>query len=257
MIPLKNPIEQQGNSDKIITLGTGFKRLFCSSIGFASILKKNRSGGKNFKTLKMLISINPDNPQSRSIKQIADKLRSGAIICYPTDTVYGIGCDIFNQKAIKRIFQIKKRPVHKPFSFMCSSLKDVSDYGYVSNVAYRIMRKALPGPFTFVLPATKIVPKIMITKQKTVGIRVPQNNICLALIEALGHPIVTTSAIPDDEEESPLSEAYEFDELLGNRVDLVIDGGMVYPNPSTVVDFSTEEPEIIRLGKGDISQFYA
>ena len=204
----------------------------------------------------MLISINPDNPQPRSIKQIADKLRNGAVICYPTDTVYGIGCDIFNQKAIKKIFQIKKRPIHKPFSFMCSSLKNVSDYGYVSNMAYRIMRKALPGPFTFVLQANKIVPKIMITKQKTVGIRVPQNNICLALIETLGNPILTTSAILDEEGE-PLSEAYEFDELLGNMVDLVIDGGMVYPDPSTIVDFSGDEPEILRLGKGDISQFYA
>ena len=203
----------------------------------------------------MLISINSDNPQPRSIKQIADKLRGGAVICYPTDTVYGIGCDIFNQKAIKKIFQIKNRPRHTPFSFMCSSLKNVSDYGHVSNMAYRIMRKALPGPFTFVLSAAKIVPKIMITKQKTVGIRVPQNNICLELIEALGNPILTTSAILDREAPA-LSEAYEFDELLGNKVDLIIDGGMVYPNPSTIVDFSGDEPEILRQGQGDISQFY-
>jgi tRNA threonylcarbamoyl adenosine modification protein (Sua5/YciO/YrdC/YwlC family) len=203
----------------------------------------------------MLIYINPDNPQPRSIKQIADKLRSGAVICYPTDTVYGIGCDIYNQKAIKKIFQIKNRPRHKPFSFMCSSLKNVSDYGHVSNMAYRIMRKALPGPFTFVLPAAKIVPKIMITKQKTVGIRVPQNNICLELIEALGNPILTTSAILAKEAPA-LSEAYEFDELLGKMVDLVIDGGMVYPNPSTIVDFSGDEPEILRQGQGDISRFY-
>jgi tRNA threonylcarbamoyl adenosine modification protein (Sua5/YciO/YrdC/YwlC family) len=203
----------------------------------------------------MLISINPDNPQPRLIKQTAEKLRSGAVICYPTDTVYGIGCDIFNQKAIKKIYQIKKRQKDKPFSFMCSSLKNVSDYGYVSNSAYRIMRKALPGPFTFVLSATKIVPKIMITKQKTVGIRVPENNICLALIEELGNPIVTTSAIPDDEG-VPLSEAYQFDELLGNMVDLVIDGGMVFPDPSTVVSFTGDEPEILRHGKGDISRFY-
>lgn len=203
-----------------------------------------------------MISINSDNPQPRSIKQIAEKLRGGAVICYPTDTVYGIGCDIFNQKAVKKIFQIKKRPVHKPFSFMCSSLKNVSDYGYVSNMAYRIMRKALPGPFTFILPAAKIVPKIMITKQKTVGIRVPQNNICLDLLNALGNPILTTSAILD-KEGPPLSEAYEFEALLGNLVDLVIDGGMVYPDPSTIVDFSGDEPEILRQGKGDISQLYA
>jgi len=203
----------------------------------------------------MLISINPDNPQPRLIRQTAEKLRSGAVICYPTDTVYGIGCDIFNQKAIKKIYQIKKRPKDKPFSFMCSDLKNVSDYGYVSNQAYRIMRKALPGPFTFVLSATKIVPKIMITKQKTVGIRVPDNNICLALIEELGNPIVTTSAIPDEDGE-PLSEAYQFDELLGNMFDTVIDGGMVYPDPSTVVSFTGDEPEILRQGKGDISRFY-
>ncbi len=203
----------------------------------------------------MLISINPDNPQPRHIKQIAEKLRSGAVICYPTDTVYGIGCDIFNQKAIKKIFQIKKRAKHKPFSFICSSLKNVNDYGHVSNMAYRIMRKALPGPFTFVLPASKLVPKIMITKQKTVGIRVPDNNICLALIEELGNPILTTSAILDKEGD-PLSEAYEFDELLGNMIDLVIDGGMVFPDPSTIVSFTGEEPEILRPGKGDVSRFY-
>jgi tRNA threonylcarbamoyl adenosine modification protein (Sua5/YciO/YrdC/YwlC family) len=203
----------------------------------------------------MLISINPDNPQQRHISQIAAKLRSGAVICYPTDTVYGIGCDIFNQKAIKKIYQIKKRAKHKPFSFMCSGLKNVSDYGHVSNTAYRIMRKALPGPFTFVLSALKIVPKIMMTKQKTVGIRVPDNNICLSLIEELGNPIVTTSAILDKEGD-PLSEAYEFDELLGNMVDLVIDGGMVFPDPSTIVSFTGEEPEILRQGKGDIGNFY-
>ena len=203
----------------------------------------------------MLISINPDNPQPRHIRQIAEKIRNGAVICYPTDTVYGIGCDIFNQKAIKKIFQIKKRAKHKPFSFMCSSLKNVNDYGHVSNMAYRIMKKALPGPFTFVLSASKLVPKIMITKQKTVGIRVPDNNICLALIEELGNPILTTSAILD-KEGAPLSEAYEFDELLGNMVDLVIDGGMVFPDPSTIVSFTGDEPEILRQGKGDASQFY-
>ena len=203
----------------------------------------------------MLISINPDNPQQRHISQIAAKLRSGAVICYPTDTVYGIGCDIFNQKAIKKIYQIKKRAKHKPFSFMCSGLKNVSDYGHVSNTAYRIMRKALPGPFTFVLSALKIVPKIMMTNQKTVGIRVPDNNICLSLIEELGNPIVTTSAILDKEGD-PLSEAYEFDEMLGNMVDLVIDGGMVFPDPSTIVSFTGEEPEILRQGKGDIGNFY-
>lgn len=203
----------------------------------------------------MLISINPDNPQPRLIQRVAEQLRSGAIICYPTDTVYGIGCDIFNKKAIKRIYQIKKRPKHKPFSFMCSGLKNVNNYGHISNMAYRLMKKALPGPFTFVLPGTKLVPKIMITKQKTVGIRVPDNNICLSLIEALGNPILNTSAILH-EEGPPLTEAYEFDERLGNMVDLVIDGGNIYPDPSTVVSLTGDDPEVLRQGKGDIGLFY-
>ena len=204
----------------------------------------------------MLLSINPDNPQPRLIRQAADTLRNGGIICYPTDTVYGIGCDIFNQRAIKRIFQIKKRPKQKPFSFMCSSLKNITDYGYISNTAYRLMRKNLPGPYTFVLPASKLVPKIMITKQKTVGIRVPDNRICMTLVEELGNPILTTSAIID-QEGPPLTQAYEFEDLLGNIIDLVIDdGGQVYPDPSTVVSLVGDQPEVLREGKGDASQFF-
>jgi len=138
---------------------------------------------------------------------------------------------------------------------MCSGLKNVNNYGHISNMAYRLMKKALPGPFTFVLPGTKLVPKIMVTKQKTVGIRVPDNNICLSLIEALGNPILNTSATPD-KEGPPLTEAYEFEERLGNLVDLVIDGGNLYPDPSTVVSFTGSEPEVLRRGKGDISLFY-
>lgn len=202
----------------------------------------------------MLLEINPDNPQPRLIQQVADQLRHGAIICYPTDTVYGIGCDIYNQKAIKRIYQIKRRPKDKPFSFMCSSLKNVSNYCHISNIGYRIMKKKLPGPYTFILPATKLVPKIMTTRQKTVGIRVPDNVISLALIEALGNPILNTSAIlgPD---EPPMSEAFEIEERLGNLVDIVIDGGPVYPHPSTVVSLVDDVPEVLREGKGDINLF--
>lgn len=202
----------------------------------------------------MLLTINPDNPQARLLQQVADQLRTGAIICYPTDTGYGIGCDIFNQKAIKRVFQIKKRPIDKPFSLICSSLKNVSDYGYVSNLAYRLMRKSIPGAYTFVMPATKLVPKIMITKQKTVGIRVPDNNICLQLVEALAHPILNTSATID-EDGQPMVYAYEIEERLGKLVDLVIDGGSAYPDPSSVISFVGDQPEILREGKGDTSLF--
>jgi len=197
----------------------------------------------------MILTINPDNPQSRLIAKVVDALRKGAVICYPTDTVYGIGCDITQQKAIKRVFQLKRRPQEKPFSFMCADLKDVSLYGHVSNHAYRCMKKAAPGPFTFVLPGTKLVPRLMMTRQKTVGIRVPDNRICLELVQTLGNPIVTTSAVKQEEE--PLVEAYQLEEALGRQVDIFIDGGPVYPNPSTVVSFVGDEPEILRLGKGD------
>lgn len=202
----------------------------------------------------MLLSINPDNPQPRLIKQVVNELKQGAIICYPTDTVYGIGCDIFNPKAVKRVYQIKKRPSKKPFSFMCSNLKNVSTYCYVSNTAYRLIKKHLPGPYTFVMPALKLIPKIMITKQKTVGIRVPNNAICRELVEKLGNPILTTSAIQVNGN-PPMTEAYEIDEMLGKQVDIVIDGGPVYPSPSSVISLVDDVPVILREGKGDISGF--
>ncbi len=203
----------------------------------------------------MLLAINQDNPQERLLRTVVDQLRSGAVICYPTDTVYGIGCDIFNHKAVKRVHQIKRRHKDKPFSFMCSGLKNVSRYGHISNLAYRLMKKHLPGPYTFVLPASKIVPKIMITKQKTVGIRVPDNKICLSLLEMLGNPVLTTSASHGNNDGPPLVNAYEIEEWLGKMVDLIIDGGPVFPDPSSIISFTSGSPEIIRQGKGDTSQF--
>ncbi len=201
-----------------------------------------------------IISINQDNPQPRLISQIVKYLRQGGVICYPTDTVYGIGCDIFNQKAVKRIYRIKQRAKDKPFSFMCADLKDLSKYCLVSNTAYRLMKKNLPGAYTFILPTLKIVPKIMTSKQKTVGIRVPDNAICRALIEELGNPILTSSAVVGDDE-GPMTEAFEIEDRLGNQLDAIIDGGPVYPAPSSVVSLINDDVEILRYGKGDISQF--
>ncbi len=195
-----------------------------------------------------MLNINPDNPQPRLISQAVEALRRGAIIAYPTDTLYGIGCDIFNQKAVKRIFQIKRRAKNKPFSFMCADLKDVSRYCYLSNMAYRLMKKSLPGPYTFVLPAMKLVPKIMMTKQKTVGLRVPDNNICRHLVAELGNPILTTSAMQEDF----LSEAYQVEDSFGNQLDQVIDGGPVIPDLSTVVDLTGDAPQVLREGKGQV-----
>ncbi len=202
----------------------------------------------------MIVSINPHNPQPRLISQVIDKMKSGQIICYPTDTGYGVGCDMFNQKAIKRIIQIKKRPKRKPFSFMCSNLKNISEYAHVSNTAYRLLKKNLPGPYTFVLPGTKLVPKIMSTTQKTVGIRVPDSPICQLLLETLGNPIINTS-IPIEEDAPPPIEAYEIEMILGKRVDLIIDGGPVFTDPSSVIDLTGNIPLILREGKGDITPF--
>ncbi len=204
--------------------------------------------------MSKLIEINPYNPQPRLISQVVETLKRGGVICYPTDTMYGVGCDIFNQKAVKRVYQLKKRPKQKPFSFMCSSLKNISEYGHVGNTAYRLMRKNLPGPYTLVLPGSKVVPKIMLTRQKTVGIRVPDNPICLAIIEELGNPILNTSAIREDHHELVI-DALDVDALFGKQVDLIIDGGEVYPDPSTVISLISDQPEILREGKGDIASF--
>jgi len=206
----------------------------------------------------LLLNINPDNPQPRLIKQVVEALQRGAVICYPTDTVYGIGCDIFNQKAVKRIYQIKQRPFGKPFSFICADLKDVSTYAHVSNTGYRVMRKSLPGPYTFVLAATKLVPKIMMSKQKTVGIRVPDHRICMDLVHGLGNPLVTTSAAPDDPDAPLLIHAHEVEERYGKLVDLIIDSGPLTDSaPSTVVSLEADELSVLRPGKGNIESLGA
>ncbi len=142
----------------------------------------------------MLITINPQNPQPRLIRKAVEILKAGGIVVYPTDTYYGIGCDLMNPKAIERIYQLKRREKSKPFSFICSDLTNISQYAKVSNYAYRTMKRLLPGPYTFILEGSKLVPKIMLTKRRTAGIRVPDNAICLALVRELGHPIITTSA---------------------------------------------------------------
>ena len=202
----------------------------------------------------MILEINPYNPQVRLIRRVVERIKQGAVICYPTDTGYGIGCDIFNPKAIKRMARLKKRPPNKPFSFMCYDLKNISRYAHVSNTAYRLLKKNLPGPYTFVLPGTKLVPKVMTTKQKTVGIRVPEHVICRSLLEELSSPIINTS-IPVDDTTAPPTQAFEIELLLNNHVDVIIDGGPVYPDPSSLIDLTGDRPEILREGKGDVSPF--
>ncbi|HSO20850.1 MAG TPA: L-threonylcarbamoyladenylate synthase [Desulfosarcina sp.] len=199
----------------------------------------------------MLYAINPDNPQQRLIRQVVDILKAGGLIAYPTDTYYGIGCDIMNKRAIEKIYQIKQRDRSQPFSFICADLKNISQYAKVSNYAYKTMKRLLPGPYTFILTGTKLVPKIMLTKRKTAGIRVPDNNICHALVEALGNPVISTSAtLPDGE---VFHDASLIHDHFGTRLDAVIDGGPVSGMPSSVVSLEDDIPEIIREGLGDVS----
>jgi len=201
----------------------------------------------------MLININPINPQERLIRKVADTLKGGGIIAYPTDTHYGIGCDIMNKKAIERIYQIKQRNKNKPFSFICSGLKNISRYAKVSNYAYRTMKRLLPGPYTFILEGSKMVPKMMLTKRKTAGIRVPDNRICIDLIRQLGNPIISTSAsLPESD---VLQDPSLIHEHLNSRLDWVIDGGPVPGRPSSVISLIHDEPEVLREGLGDVSVF--
>jgi tRNA threonylcarbamoyl adenosine modification protein (Sua5/YciO/YrdC/YwlC family) len=195
----------------------------------------------------LILAINAENPQHRLVKRVVEILEQGGLIAYPTDTFYGIGCDLYNKKGIRQIYRIKNRPLKKPFSFVCESLKGISQYAKVSNYAYKTMKSLLPGPYTFVLEGTKLVPKIMLTQRKSVGIRVPDNRICLAIVEALGRPIISTSAEHDDTD--AIQDAY------GTFLDVIIDGGIIYPNPSSVVSLIDDIPEVIRKGKGDVSRF--
>ena len=201
----------------------------------------------------MLIKINQQNPQQRLITRVVDILKNGGVVVYPTDTYYGIGCDIMNKKAIEKIYQIKQRDKSKPFSFICSDLKNISLYAKVSNYAYKTMKRLLPGPYTFILAGSKLVPKIMLTKRKTAGIRVPDNQICLNLVKELGNPVITTSAtMPDG---TIFHDASLIHDYFGNRVDVVIDGSIVPGQPSSVIMLINDIPEILRKGLGDVSSF--
>jgi len=200
----------------------------------------------------MLVSIHPDNPQPRLIKQVGDCLRKGGVVVYPTDTIYGLGCDIFNFDAIEKLCRIKGiHPQKAQLSFICRDLSHLSDFSKsIDNSTFRMLKKHLPGPFTFILPASKLVPKILHHKKATIGIRVPDNNICRFLLEDLGNPIITTS-LPGEMVEEYTNPEIIF-EKFGNLVDIVIDGGIGGIIPSTVVDCTTPDPEVIRQGMGQL-----
>ena len=211
--------------------------------------------------MSKIFTIHPDNPQSRRIEEIKLALLSGAIMLYPTDTVYAIGCDLNAKSAVERVRQIKQLANDKPLTFLCPSLSNVATYAFVSDTAYRIMKRLIPGPYTFLLPATKLVPRLVQNpKRKTTGIRVPNHNVCLALMEALGNPIISTSAhvqtndqdqeIVEDGKQPILSRVDLYDHL-DKLVDIIIDTAEepTY-QVSTILDLTDEEPVIIRRGLG-------
>lgn len=201
----------------------------------------------------MLLKVNPYNPQERHINRAVEIIEKGGIIAYPTDTFYGIGCDIMNKRAIEKIYALKQRDKTKPFSFICPDLKDISTYAKVNNMAYRNMKRLLPGPYTFVLPGSKMVPKIMLTKRKTAGIRVPDHEIALMLARELGRPIISTSAT--DPKGIIFDDPSLLHDYFGSRIDAVIDGGPVPGTPSSVISLVDDEPEVLRQGAGDIDFF--
>ncbi len=201
----------------------------------------------------MILNIHPENPQKRHIKRVAEIIKDGGIVVYPTDTTYGFGFDLFSKKALEKVLALKKLPHDKLLSLACADLKHVSQYGYVTNTSYKVMKHCLPGPYTFILKATKLVPRLMMTKRKTIGIRVPDNNIALDIINEVDHPIITTSVkLPDEE---VMTEPYEIERRLGHLVDAVIDAGIILPDFSTIVDLSGDETTILREGKGAIDFF--
>ena len=199
----------------------------------------------------MLLHVHPDNPNPRHIKTITECLLDGGVIIYPTDTIYGLGCNIFEHKAIERISKIKNVDPNKAqLSFVCYDLSDLSKYTKsISTPLYRILKSHLPGPYTFILPASKEVPKILQSKKSTIGLRVPDNNIARSIVNALGHPILSAS-LPGE-----MVEEYTDPELMYENfksiVDIVVDGGIGSMIPSTVIDCSKEEYEVIRMGAGE------
>ncbi|MBK7630991.1 MAG: threonylcarbamoyl-AMP synthase [Ignavibacteriales bacterium] len=197
--------------------------------------------------------LHPQTPQIRFISKAVDVLKSGGIIIFPTDTYYGLGCDLFNREGIEQILALKNETDTKLFSFICSDLKDISKYAKVSDYAYRTMKHLLPGPYTFILPAARVIPKKLWSKRKTVGIRVPDHSVTMQIVKELGNPIASTSATTRLGE--PLFDPFEIKNIFNSRIDLMLASSSMSFEPSSVVDLSGEEPEIIREGAGDVSLF--
>jgi tRNA threonylcarbamoyl adenosine modification protein (Sua5/YciO/YrdC/YwlC family) len=207
--------------------------------------------------MSQFFRIHPEDPQSRLIHQATEIINGGGVIAYPTDSAYALGCHIGDKRALERIRQIRKLDKHHNFTLICRDLSDLGVYARVNNSAYRMIKAATPGPFTFILPATREVPRRLVhAKRKTIGLRVPDNPICQALLADLGEPLMsTTLMLPGDE--YPLTDPYEIRDLLEHQLDLVIDGGFCGLEQTTVINMENEAPEITRVGCGDTELFAA
>lgn len=206
----------------------------------------------------MLIRIYPENPNERELQKVVNILKDGGVIIYPTDTVYGLGCDINNKKAVERVAQIKGiRPEKANLSIICYDLSHITDYAkHIDNRTFKMMKKGLPGPFTFILEASNMIPKIFTAKRKTIGIRIPDHNIPRELVRLLGNPIVTTSIHDDDDIIEYATDPELIHEKFEHMVDCVIDGGYGNQIASTIVDCSGDEPSVVREGLGDFETLF-
>jgi len=194
-----------------------------------------------------------EHPQQRLIKRAVEFLKQGSVIVYPTDTVYGLGGDVMNRVVYDRILKIKAASSHKLLTLICPDLKDIANWAVVPDNAYRVMRRVIPGPYTFILKATKQVPKILLQNRKTIGVRFPDSHVVQSLLEHLGGPVISSSVPQTDEF---FTDPEEIAKRFPHEIDLILDAGVMFNQPSTVVDFSGSEPEIIRHGAGDINALY-
>lgn len=205
--------------------------------------------------MSQFFSIHPENPQARLINQAVDIIQGGGVVAYPTDSAYALGCHLSDKRAMERIQRIRQLAPKHNFTIMCRDLADIAQYAKVDNVVYRTLKAHTPGPYTFVLAATREVPKrLMHPKKKTIGMRVPANPIALDLLAALGEPLMSVSLIMPNEE-YPLTDPWDIRDTLEHQVDLVIDGGFCGMEVTSIVDLSEGLPQVLRAGKGDISDF--
>ena len=202
-----------------------------------------------------LIEVHPDDPQPRRVAKIVETIRDGGLIAYPTDSSYAFGCHIGDKRAMDRIRRIRRTDKNHNFTLVCSDLSEISTYARVDNWAYRMLKAMTPGPYTFILPATREVPKrLQHPKRRTIGLRVPDHSLVRAVLEALGEPIMSsTLLLPGDD--LPLTDPYEIEQRIGHEIDLIIDAGPTGIEPTSVIDLSQDTVEVLRIGRGDVSAF--